>query len=51
MLPLQEIRMISETALYLSLIGIVVAIVRAVGWGRDMLSGPYVRRGQRRGRA
>jgi hypothetical protein len=43
--------MIFETALYLSLIGIVGAIVRAVGWGRDALYGPYVRRSHRRGRA
>ncbi len=43
--------MIFETALSLSLIGIVGAIVRAVGRARDVLHGPYIRRSYRRGRA
>jgi len=41
--------MIFETVLYLSLIGLVGAIVRAVGWFRDVRHGPSIRRGYRRG--
>jgi hypothetical protein len=39
--------MIFETALYLSLIGIVDGIVRVVGWWRDVPHGSHVRRGRR----
>jgi len=47
MRALQEIRMIFETALSLSLIGVVGAIVRVFEWRRDMLRGPRFRRGHR----
>lgn len=49
MRALQEIRMIFETALSLTLIGIVGAIVRVVEWQRNVLRGPYIRRNRRNG--
>jgi hypothetical protein len=47
MLPLPEAKMIFETILSLSLIGVVGAIVRAVGWWRDTPRGSYDRRTHR----
>jgi hypothetical protein len=47
MLPLQEAQLIFETILSLSLIGVVGAIVRAVGWWRDAPRSTYVRRTHR----
>ncbi len=41
--------MIFETALSLTLIGIVGAIVRVVEWQRNVLRGPYIRRNRRNG--
>jgi len=49
MRALQEIRMIFETALSLTLIGIVGAIVRVVEWQRNVLRGPYIKRNRRNG--
>jgi hypothetical protein len=47
LLPLQEAQLIFETILSLSLIGVVGAIVRAVGWWRDAPRSSYVRRSHR----
>jgi len=49
MRSLQENQMIFETALSLSLIGVVGAIVRVVEWHRYALRGPYIRRDRRNG--
>jgi hypothetical protein len=46
---LQEAQVIFETILYLSLIGLVGAIVKAVAWLREARQGPAIRRGYRRG--
>jgi hypothetical protein len=41
--------MIFETVMYLSLIGLVGAVVKAVGWLRDVRHAPTIRREHRNG--